>query len=99
MPRSSTGPDQPAPPAAGRPPGTCRSGPALRWVACDWRGYRPAGSPADLRAWMPPPKCDDRHGRVPTRTYTLAVPSTGDDVLGRADLHLHTRASDGLMSA
>jgi len=27
------------------------------------------------------------------------VPSTGDDVLGRADLHLHTRASDGLMSA
>jgi predicted metal-dependent phosphoesterase TrpH len=27
------------------------------------------------------------------------VPSTGHDGLGRADLHLHTRASDGLMSA
>jgi len=27
------------------------------------------------------------------------VPSPGDDPFGRADLHLHTRASDGLMSA
>ena len=27
------------------------------------------------------------------------MPPTGDDALGRADLHLHTLASDGLMSA
>ncbi len=27
------------------------------------------------------------------------VPSLGEDAFGRADLHLHTRASDGLMSA
>ena len=27
------------------------------------------------------------------------MPSTGEDPFGRADLHLHTRASDGLMSA
>ena len=32
-------------------------------------------------------------------TLYCTVPPTGDDALGRADLHLHTRASDGLMSA
>jgi predicted metal-dependent phosphoesterase TrpH len=32
------------------------------------------------------------------RLYS-GVPSTGDDAFGRADLHLHTHASDGLMSA
>src|SRR4030088_2141258 len=37
-------------------------------------------------------------GERKLRLYS-SVPSPGDDPFGRADLHLHTRASDGLMSA